>query len=263
QSSASKPPLLTAGEITPDALWSWEMGCIQFFMHKDVPEDEMVRKVAWGLQEPRIQDWYMTNQDEIDLMTFKEYMAEVREIWLPIGWADTIRRKMLASTQGQRAFSEWAIDVQSQNTLLRGTPSHLADVNILYHLESHMNIDLAADYHAENIVEEDLRKWIAKVRILDDRRLRYLVRQKEAVESALRTERACSAPDKKSNANTRNNAKGNTTQAKDSNAKTFTRLPSLTDTERQLLRDNDGCFKCRKPFAGHTSTSCPMGFPDG
>jgi hypothetical protein len=257
QASASKPPFLTAGEVTPEALRAWEMGCIQFFRHKDVPEDEMVGKVIWGMQDPRIQDWYLTNQEEIDVLSFKEFMAEVRRIWLPIGWADTVRRKMLASNQGQRPFSEWAINMQSQNTLLRGTTSHLTDVNILYHLESHLNADLAADYHAEHVVETDLRLWIEKVRVLDEKRLHYLARQKEAVENTLRSERAHSSNDKKSNSNIRSNVKTKDT------TKPFTRLPTLTDTERQLLRDNDGCFKCREPFAGHTSSNCAKGFPDG
>jgi hypothetical protein len=156
QASVSKPPFLTPGEVTPEVLRAWEMGCTQFFRHKDVPEDEMVGKVAWGMQDPHIQDWYLTNQDEIDLLAFKEYMAEVCKIWLPTGWADTVRRKMLASSQGQHPFSEWAIDIQSQNTLLRGTTSHLTDVHILYHLESHLNADLATDYHAERIIEKNL-----------------------------------------------------------------------------------------------------------
>ncbi|KAG2341963.1 hypothetical protein BDR05DRAFT_1029194, partial [Suillus weaverae] len=199
----------------------------------------------------------------IDLMTFKEYMAEVCTVWLPIGWADTVQRKMLASMQGQRAFSEWAIDVQSQNTLFRGTTSHLADINILYHLESHMNVDLAADYHAENIVEEDLWKWIEKVWILDEKRLCYLARQKEAVDTALHNERACTTNDKKGNSNNKSTAKGGNTQLKDGTSKTFTRLPTLTDTKRQLLRNNDGCFKCQEPFTCHTSSNCPKGFPDG
>ncbi|KIK36858.1 hypothetical protein CY34DRAFT_93677, partial [Suillus luteus UH-Slu-Lm8-n1] len=263
QPSASKPPFLTVGEVTPEALRSWEMGCTQFFMHKDVAENEMVKKVAWGMQDPRIQDWYLVNRKEIDELTFDEYMAEVRRVWLPTGWADTVRRKMLASTQGQRSFMEWAIDVQSQNTILRGTPSHLADANILYHLEAHLNADLAADYQAENIVEDDLKTWLDKVRVLDEKRLCYLVRQKDAVDSTLRAERSRSSADKKTNTTTRVGAKGSTTQSKDTTSKPFTRLPTLTDTERQLLRDNDGCFKCREPFAGHTSSACSKGFPDG
>ncbi|KAG1866691.1 hypothetical protein F4604DRAFT_1778348 [Suillus subluteus] len=191
-------------------------------------------------------------------MSFKEYMAEVRSIWLPLGWVDIVRRKMLASTQEQRPFSEWAIDVQSKNTLLRGTASHLADVNVLYHLEARMNTELAADYDAENIVEEDLRKWIEKVRILDENRVRYLVRQKEAIEAALRAECARSNADKKANTNFRSNGKGGNTQSKDTSNSTskstaFTRLPPLTENERQLLRENDG----------HTSSNCQKGFPDG
>ncbi|KAG2752641.1 hypothetical protein P692DRAFT_20724843 [Suillus brevipes Sb2] len=124
QSSASKPPFLTAGELTPEVLKTFEMGCTQFFLHKDVKADEMVKKVAWGMQEPVIQDWYVTNRERIDKLTFAEYMSEVRDYWLPSGWSDIVRRKMLASTQGQRAFNEWAVDVQRQNSTL-----HLVNMN--------------------------------------------------------------------------------------------------------------------------------------
>ncbi|KAG1804740.1 uncharacterized protein HD556DRAFT_1226393, partial [Suillus plorans] len=257
QASASKPPFLTAGQITPEALRAWEMGCMQFFLHKEVKDDEKVKKVAWGMQDPIVQDWYLNNQEEFDALSFKDYLGEVRDYWLPTDWSDSVRRKMLASVQGQRPFSEWAVDIQSQNTLLRDTASHLDDVNLLYHLESHMNPELAGDYYAENIAETELRKWIEKVRLLDEKRLRYLARQKEAVETALRAERNRSTAHKNVLPNAR--TKTNTSQT----TKAFVRLPPLSDNERQLLRDNDGCFKCREPFAGHTSAVCPKGFPDG
>lgn len=35
------------------------------------------------------------------------------------------------------------------------------------------------------------------------------------------------------------------------------RLSKLTDAERDNLRANNGCFKCRKANAGHTSRECP------
>jgi len=261
QASASKLPFLTAGEVTPEALWAWEMGCIQFFRHKDVPEDEMVGKVAWGMQDPWIQDWYLTNQEEIDVLSFKEYMAKVQKIWLPISWADTVCCKMLASNQGQHPFSEWAINVQSQNMLLRGTTWHLTDVNILYHLESHIKANLATDYHTEHVDETNLWLWIEKVHMLDGKCLCYLARQKKAVENTLHSEHACSSNDKKLNSNTHSNVRTNT-QNKDT-MKLFIWLPTLTDMERQLLCNNDGCFKCCKPFAGHTSSNCAKGFLDG
>ncbi|KAG2111496.1 uncharacterized protein F5147DRAFT_771645 [Suillus discolor] len=50
--SVSKPPVLTAGELTPEVLRSWEMGCTQFFLYKEVKDIEIVKRVAWGMQEP-------------------------------------------------------------------------------------------------------------------------------------------------------------------------------------------------------------------
>ena len=48
------------------------------------------------------------------------------------------------------------------------------------------------------------------------------------------------------------------------NQKPFTRLPKLTDAEKDLLRAHSGCFKCRRFHAGHNSGS-PLctGFPAG
>ncbi|KAG1785106.1 uncharacterized protein HD556DRAFT_1451069 [Suillus plorans] len=264
QSSASKPPFLTAGELTPEVLCTWEMGCTQFFLHKEVKDVEMVKKVAWGMQEPVMQDWYSNNQARLDALTFKDYMAEVCSYWLPSGWADSVRRKMLASMQGQQPFHEWAVNFQGQNTLLRGTLSHLKDDSILYHLEAHMNSDLAADYQAENITETKLCKWIEKVWLLDERCLRYVVQQKDTMEAALRAEHARSAGGKKLTVGTCFNSKaGQMTNNASSASKPFTCLPSLTEDECQLLCDNDGCFKCREPFAGHGSATCKKGFPNG
>jgi hypothetical protein len=36
----------------------------------------------------------------------------------------------------------------------------------------------------------------------------------------------------------------------------------LTEIERKLLYDNEGCLKCRRVFVGHRSTTCPNDFPD-
>ena len=56
----------------------------------------------------------------------------------------------------------------------------------------------------------------------------------------------------------------NTTTSSSSGQKPFTRLPKLTDAEKDLLRAYASCFKCRRFNAGHGSNSplCP-GFPAG
>ncbi|KAG1793834.1 uncharacterized protein HD556DRAFT_1191829, partial [Suillus plorans] len=263
QQAANKPPSLTAGEISPEVFRAWEMGCRQFFMHKEIPEGEMVKKVAWGMQEPIIQDWYLNDQDRFNKLSFADYIKEVRAYWLPADWADSVRQKMLSSTQGQKPFNEWAVEVQSKNTLLRDSTSHLNDTNLKYHLESHMHPDLAAEYHTEQITKTDLRKWIEKVRLLDEKRLRHLAKHKEAAEAAWRAKRGETTTDRRLASSSRFNSKAGQTTSSSTSSKPFTRLPPLTDDECQLLRDNEGCFKCREPFVHHSSSNCSKGFPDG
>ncbi|KAG1789418.1 uncharacterized protein HD556DRAFT_1447033 [Suillus plorans] len=263
QQAANKPPSLTAGEISPEVFRAWEMGCRQFFMHKEIPEGEMVKKVAWGMQEPIIQDWYLNDQDRFNKLSFADYIKEVHAYWLPADWADSVRQKMLSSTQGQKPFNEWAVEVQSKNTLLRDSTLHLNDTNLKYHLESHMHPDLAAEYRTEQITETNLRKWIEKVRLLDEKRLRHLAKHKEAAEAAWRAKRGETTTDRRLASSSCFNSKAGQTTSSSTSSKPFTRLPPLTDDERQLLRDNEGCFKCREPFVHHSSSNCSKGFPDG
>lgn len=262
QPALTKPPFLTPGDITPEALRSWEMGCRQYFKHKNVPSDEQVGKVAWGMQEPLIQDWYLNDQERMDELTFTEYMAEVRAYWLPMDWADDTRQELLSSFQGNKSFSEWAVEVQNLNALLRGTDSHLTELNIRYHLEAHMQPDLRKEYRAEKVSAiTELRPWIERIHLLDEKRLCHIANQKEAVASEFRAERSRAGGDKKLTSSSRYNAKSGQSTAGKTGA--FVRVPPLTEEERALLRENDGCFKCREPFAKHTTATCNNGFPDG
>ncbi|KAG2746332.1 hypothetical protein P692DRAFT_20820289 [Suillus brevipes Sb2] len=266
QKAANKLPILTVGEISPEVLLAWEIGCRRFCIHKGVPDTEMVSKVAWGMRDPIIQTWYHNDYDRFNKLSFAEYINEVRSYWLPTDWVVTVRQKMWSSMQGQKPFNEWAFEILSKNNLLQGTPSHLTDTNLRYHLEARMHPDLAYKYHAEKTTETDLRKWIKKVGLLDDKRLCDIERYKEAIETALRAERRKITTSKKSASSARSNPKAGrnmSTTSISSSSRPFIRLPPLTDNERQLLRDNEGCFKCREPFVQHSSNNCPNGFPDG
>lgn len=56
-------------------------------------------------------------------------------------------------------------------------------------------------------------------------------------------------------------AKTNTSASSSAAAKPAGHLGRLTDDNKKLLRDNNGCYKCRHINAGHTSQNCPNGFP--
>lgn len=257
QAAPNQPPFLTAGDLTPEVLRAWEMGCRHFFRQKEVAEKAQVGRVAWNLQDLRIQDWYINDRDRLNALSFAEFMQEVRSCWLPSDWVAMVRQKMLASTQGEKPFHVWAAEIQSQNALLRGYPSHLSDEKLYYHLESHMHVDLFADYRLANIVaEKDLRKWIEKVRLLDEKRLRYAARQKEAIEAALRALNR-----QPLHASYVANVRSRDAKAA-AEGKTRVRLPPLTKEERKQLQDNAGCFKCRQFFQNHTTPTCPNDFPE-
>ena len=39
-------------------------------------------------------------------------------------------------------------------------------------------------------------------------------------------------------------------------------VPKLTDSKKNLLKDNEGCFKCCRFFVSHRSKDCPNKFPE-
>ncbi|KIK33691.1 hypothetical protein CY34DRAFT_18213 [Suillus luteus UH-Slu-Lm8-n1] len=59
-------------------------------MHKEIPENEMVKKIAWGIQEPIIQDWYLNDQDHFNKLLFAEYIKEITETDLH-KWIDKVK----------------------------------------------------------------------------------------------------------------------------------------------------------------------------
>ncbi|KAG1760460.1 hypothetical protein EDD22DRAFT_781129, partial [Suillus occidentalis] len=160
------------GDLTPEAICKWEMGCRQYFKHKEVPTNEQVGKVAWGMQEPSIQDWYLNDQDHMDSLTFTEYMAEFHAYWLPSDWDDVTHQKLLSSCQGDKLFSEWVVEVQSLNSLLHGIPSQLTELSICHHLEAHMLPDLRMEYCAKKVKEiQNFHPWLEAIHVLDKKRM--------------------------------------------------------------------------------------------
>ena len=171
QGAPTKPPTLTPGEVTPEQLWKWEMGCSQYFFHKDIAVDDQVKRVAWGLLGPRIQQWYSVENRRLNALTFNSFMDELRRFWLPSDWASELHLKMLSSCQGSSPFHEWVVDVQTQNSILVNNTAHMSNANLCYHFEAHMHKDLAIEYRTSDVKDEaDLCKWIEKVKRLNEKR---------------------------------------------------------------------------------------------
>lgn len=78
QSAPTKIPVLTPGDLTPESLCAFEMGCKAYFSYREIPDEEQVEKITWGIQDPWIQNWYLMNHERINAMSFRRYMLELR-----------------------------------------------------------------------------------------------------------------------------------------------------------------------------------------
>ncbi|KAH7917164.1 hypothetical protein BV22DRAFT_1026885, partial [Leucogyrophana mollusca] len=249
----SKPPVLTVGILTPEVVRTFELSCRQFFQQKSVPDIEQVQCIAWGMRDVRLQDWYLNDKDEIDQYSFPQFMTQLRLHWLEADWQSKIRMKVLGSRQGNCPFYEWAIDLQSSNAILRDDPAYLSLDQLRFQMEANMHPSLRTKCeHEKASTEKVFNKWVVLVKRLDEKRQARLLEQQQAIETYVRTKDTKKPFIRPTPTSTYSSAP---------NPSTFKRLPTLTIAERQLLREHNGCFKCRCFYSKHQSSSCPVGFP--
>ncbi|KAJ7443071.1 hypothetical protein B0H11DRAFT_2251143 [Mycena galericulata] len=184
--------------------------------------------------------------------------------------------------KADETFDEWTTNLQSLAALLADDDSAdagfaLDDKRLRHTIEAGMLPDLNRRYTrhatAPKIADDKFDDWlkavieIDEVRLYDDERIATLLAEKAE------KERSNGGGKRKAPSSTVDDAdhapkkpfgdsrKGNTA-ASSSTTATFVNCPPLTADERELLRANDGCNKCRRFFVGHQSKSCPNGFPD-
>ena len=148
QTSPTKPPILTPGTINIFVVRDWEAACRTYFAHKDVDLDDQVKMTAGGLQDPLIRSWYDTDREAFNALTFEEFLIELHEAWLPVGWELKEKNWMLRLPQGGRPFYDWANEVRNINTALTGTPHFLTAGSMKSQLEARMSLHLQQSIEA-------------------------------------------------------------------------------------------------------------------
>lgn len=140
------------------------MACKLYFSQKKIPDEEQVEKIAWSIQDPWVQNWYITHQRRIDEMDFLTYMEELQRVWLPTDWERTIHARVLATSQGDRNFWDWAVELQSTNTLLFSTASHLNEDAMRNQLEASRNTELT-EMCRNDMIDEilDYHTWMEAI----------------------------------------------------------------------------------------------------
>jgi hypothetical protein len=191
----------------------------------------------------------------IDL-TYTEFMKEFRAAYLEKDWEEIMCIELLAMTQGNSSFWDFAIQVQAKNSLLHDTASHLSKHDLCQCIESGMTQKLALHCRLERCNEATgLKKWLIKVKCVDD-----LLRIERAEFESL-AKATCDAS-RRNNTFAKPSHCANVAPASSSSSSTHISLPKLTPIERKLIYNNEGCLKCHCVFVNHQLGTCLNDFPD-
>ncbi|GBE88594.1 hypothetical protein SCP_1304120 [Sparassis crispa] len=126
--SLKQAPILTPSKLTPAILLKWEAGCLQYFKKKNIANTDHVTKVTGSLQDELIQDWYLSNADEIEAMRWPNFLATMHSRWLEKNWEDKMLTELIRMRQrDDDCFEHWVVNLQKQNALLRRSSLHMED----------------------------------------------------------------------------------------------------------------------------------------
>jgi len=266
--TSAKAPVLTEGDISPAVMMDFENAALDFFVSKSVPAEKQVTMIIPSIKDLRIRDWISAERARLVDLPFLEFMTEMRTNYLHQDWEDQIRNQILTSTlaSSKSSFWNWSQQLLKLNCLLRGTPSVFDDAALRNHLEAHLDEELRARLkHNEARKDKVLKSWIASVRLIDEARAVETKRHRELIEETLdrQAKRQNTKTDALRGPSRRGNASQSNSSTNSTSSSSFVKLPPLTDTERTLLHEHNGCTKCRKFYTDHRSQNCPDGFPHG
>jgi hypothetical protein len=248
----SQPPIMTEGKVTPEVVSDFEHHARIFFLHVKgkLSETDQVIRILGSFHDPLIRDWVATNGDTLSEQTFDDFMESFREQWLPDNWEETVHTNIISSRldPAKEKFETWVTRIRKMNVTLRGTSSHFSITTLRKQLEACLDPPLILLAKAAKVNEDKiLTSWINKIQGLDRKRQQDRKQRFEEMSEFMRPKRPY----------TTNRPPQENRQALSSTRQGENPFPPpLTEVKRQLLRDHDGCFKCRHFYVGHRSAKC-------
>ena len=268
---------MTDGDITPKIVREFETHCATYFMNtKDGVADELkVTKILGCFENNLVADWASTEQERLAKLSFEEFMKEFRERWLPDDWEQIIRVTMLGTRLDPKVhrFETWAAQIMSHNVSLRNTPSFLTDDQLRSQLDIMMDAELQTLARSQSVSEiKDLHKWMSKIKKIDNERQINLKRMAEFFDDSMRAAKRQNPGQYQSTSSHVGQYRAPRTSGTFANARLAARNPNtsstsntttshpprLTEEERRLLHEHEGCLKCREFYIGHRANVCTI-----
>ncbi|KAH9853865.1 hypothetical protein C2E23DRAFT_727672, partial [Lenzites betulinus] len=247
------PPTLGEGKITPAVLNAWDHGCMQYFRERSIEDSRQVLKASSGIANEVLRDWYLNDYERFDSLYWVEFLEEVCARFLPSGWASNIHAQIMGKRQGQdQSFDDFVLKVERLNSRLRGTPKRFSDTLLRDVLGANIVEDLRLTVEDDDVaVLTDYVLWKNAISAADKRRFRLREMMNQVVSARSSTFKGKNAQ-----------ASSTSTTTKTSTTTSVARVPALTTDERNLLNAHRGCYKCRRFYQNHNSSTCPHGYPD-
>ncbi|KAF8177028.1 hypothetical protein BJ912DRAFT_799453, partial [Pholiota molesta] len=214
------------------------------------------------MMEPRLIAWYQADSTRIDALTLNDYLAELGVLVLDRNWQHKIREEILLTRQESQPFMHWKIAMENLNALLTtSAPTFaLTKAGLKVQLEANLRPALRLSLATEPVLATELAAWSLEVKDRDDRltdeeaRVRVIMaegehKKKKDLLSRLSDPRPKSSTS--SSTTSTNSTSGNSTSV-------TKWLAKLTQAEKDLLKEHDGCTRCRKFYVDHVGEECPM-----
>jgi hypothetical protein len=218
------------------------------------------------------QDWYMDNFRDKSLPLLDEFLEMLKNKFTPPGHIRECRHKLENFRQNKtHSVIEHTAEFRAILAELKGRPGYLeTDEGIVErYIESlrpdlRLGIQMSRTTAYANLDEayaaaQFIYQSIEQQRVVDN--LRRTQSRQETSSEYYRAPWNIARRNYRSNTSTVSNATPNPTNPTNPTNRTQ-RLAKITDEEKRILKENDGCFACRQPNAGHMSRNCPH-YPRG
>ena len=247
---------MSDGILTPGAIQEFELSAECFFLNAKggITDSQKVPRLLGCFGNALVRNWIGGKRAALSALTFEEFMAEFRKRWLSSNWENATRTKLLCYCldPGKENFDTWVLKVQKLNVALWGTTSYFDDNALRTQLAVNLDEELRikAD-RSQKCKTQDLCKWIEAVseidrdRQYDKKRLNdHLENYWRAHKRPFREPRRAPSPE------------AGPTASSASSSSSSPYPPKLTEEERRLLLEHEGCFKCCTFYAGHRQATC-------
>lgn len=264
---STKAPILGEGHLTISAAVDFKEAAEMHFLVKNTKPEDQVATLLLSFRDPRHKNWIRMktlDRDWVKSTSFATFWDGFLQSQLDPNWQETVASHLRAFRQPTNGrFTNWAYDFLAKSSLLSNTTHSLSHERIRASLTDLANPALKVSLRKPKYKDEqDLHKWIALVGAKYDSMLEKAKAEAEvaalAARAAQKKKKRTSLAQKTSpkRGRRRSNRRLHDSDSDDESDADDHRCPKLTDEERELLMEFDGCLRCREFFADHVARDC-------